>query len=96
MVIPAPVVNPWPVATPVPVVNESFGGSNGNILVIAISAVAVISYIRKMASNVKEQTPEGIIPTAVAIQIDPETAEAPTQALDPFSTNGTTMSISKH
>jgi hypothetical protein len=49
VVIPAPVVNPLPVATPVPVVNESFGGSNGNILVIAISAVAVISYIRKMA-----------------------------------------------
>ena len=37
---PAPVVNPSPVMTPTaPVANESSGGSNGNILVIAISAV---------------------------------------------------------
>ena len=55
-----PVVNPAPAMTPTaPMVNESSGGRIVNVLVIAISAVAVISfmalaifYVRKMASNV--------------------------------------------
>ena len=88
-----PVANPAPEMTPTaPMVNESSGGSNGNVLVTAISAVAVISfmalaifYIRKMASNVKEQMQEGVIPTAVAMTMDPETAGAPAQAPAPFS-----------
>ena len=55
-----PVVNPAPAMTPTaPMVNESSGGRIVNVLVIAISDVAVISfmalaifYVRKMASNV--------------------------------------------
>jgi hypothetical protein len=62
------------------------------VVVISFMALAVY-YFRKMASNVQgppetypervEHMPEGGIPTAVAMRMDPVTAEAPFSKVDP-------------
>jgi hypothetical protein len=63
------------------------GGNNGKVLGIAIAGVAVFSlmalaiyYLRRRVSNAKDTQTNNAgscIPTAVALNMDPETAEAP-------------------
>lgn len=70
------------------VVENQEGGDNGKVNIISISAIAIssvaaitlaalaICFLRKRASKAQDpiMTPEGGIPTAVAMQVDPEAA----------------------
>jgi hypothetical protein len=69
-------------------VESQEGGGNGKVNVISISAIVISSvagialmalaacFLRKRASNTRDpiKTPEGGIPTAVAVQVDPKAA----------------------